>query len=130
MAPMLLWEGQIRQHLVLGVIQQLCHTWKALAELVGDAAPLLASSGGIRLDKDRADRRSDHSLGTLGHQTQHIPHEMRSATLPARSLNHRGDGSLEALVTVADDQLHPGQATCHQCPEEPEPEGAVLTGTD
>ena len=39
---------------------------------------------------------------------------MRAAALPAGALEHRGNGAFEALVAVADNQLHASQATCHQ----------------
>ena len=61
MAPVLWWERQIGQHLVLGLIQELSHTWEACTQLIGDAAPLLTRRGGIRLHKDGADRSSHHA---------------------------------------------------------------------
>ncbi len=101
LAPVVLWERQIRQHLLLGFVQQLRHAWEAGPELIGDPTPLLARTGSIRLDEDGADCGGDHLLGALGHQAQCVSHEMGSAALPTGALEHRGNRTLESLVAVA-----------------------------
>jgi hypothetical protein len=54
---------------------------------------------------------------------------MGPAALPARALQHRGDGALEALVAVADHQLHASQTTCDERSQEAQPEGTIFTRT-
>src|SRR5438270_1915449 len=130
LSPVLWWERQIRQHLVLGLVQQLSHAREARPQLIGHTAPLLTSGGGIRLDEHGADRGRDHLLGAFGHQAQRISHEMRAASLPAGALEDRGDGAFETLVAIADHQLHASQTTRHPSAQEAQPEGAVLTGSD
>ena len=96
MTPMFLWERQIGQHLVFGVVEQLGHAWEACTQLVSDAAPLLAGSGSVRLDEHGADGGGHHLLRAFGHQAQRIPHEVRASPLPAGALQDRGDGAFES----------------------------------
>src|SRR5262245_56189504 len=111
LAPVVLWKRQIGQHLVLGLIQELGDTWEASTQLVGDAAPLFTSGGGIRVDEHRADGGGDHLLRPFGYQAEGVSHEMGPTALPAGSLEYGGDGAFESLVAVADHQLHTGQTT-------------------
>ena len=53
---------------------------------------------------------------------------MGSAPLPARTRQHRSDRLLEPGVGIGDHQLHPGQATGDQLPQEAGPTGTVLAG--
>src|SRR6266496_926994 len=105
---MLLRERQIGKHLFLSLIEELSHTWEACPQLVGDATPLLARGGRVRLDEDGPNSGCHHLLRAFRHQAERIPHEMRPTTLPARTLEDRGDGALESLVAVTDDQLDTG----------------------
>jgi hypothetical protein len=51
---------------------------------------------------------------------------MGAAALPARTIEHAGDGVDQGLVGVADDQLDAGKATGDQAAQKPSPAGAVL----
>jgi hypothetical protein len=53
---------------------------------------------------------------------------MGAAALPARAIEHAGDGVELAPVGVADDELDPGQAPGDQATQEPGPGRAVLGG--
>ena len=53
---------------------------------------------------------------------------MSAAALPAGPSEHRGDGVLQPLVSIGDDQLHPAEAPSGQRPQEGQPERAVLAG--
>jgi hypothetical protein len=52
---------------------------------------------------------------------QGVAEEVDGAALPGRT-QHLGDGLLEALVGVGDDQLHPSEATADQAAQELAPE--------
>jgi len=54
---------------------------------------------------------------------------MDPTTLPA-GLQDLGDGRLDALVAVADDELHTAQATAVQAAQELRPEGLGLRSAD
>ena len=73
----------------------------------------------VRADAPRTDDASvdpvHEALSRLAHA--HIRRHTQVALeepLPAGPLEHRGDSSLQPLMTVADDQLHAGQATRYQ----------------
>jgi len=52
---------------------------------------------------------------------QDIPLEVHAAALPA-GIEDAGDGRLDALMGIADDELHPTQAAPHQVSQEARPE--------
>ena len=85
---------------------------------------------GVGLGEDRADRRGDHLLVALGHDREHVAHEVHPAPLPRSAEEHRPDRGLQAGVRVADDQLHPAQAAGLQRAQERGPERPVLGVTD
>ena len=119
-------EGQVAQHVRFGLIQQGGQAWEARPEAVRYLAPLLMRCGRVRLGKGRPNRGGDHGRGRFWHMGEGIPHEVHPAPLPARPLQHRSDGALQAFMGIADDQLHPNQAACDQPTQELEPESAVL----
>ena len=55
---------------------------------------------------------------------------MDPAALPAGSLKHRDDGTLQPFVGVAHGQLHASQSTGDQPSQELQPEGSVLARPD
>ena len=60
---------------------------------------------------------------------QSVAHEVHPATLPS-GLQNLGDGGLDALVAVADDQLDPTQAAAVEAAQKLRPERLCLTGAD
>ena len=76
--------------------------------------------------KDAADDRRDHRLRALRHAREEVAGEVRAAALPGRASEDGGDGILEALMGIRDDQLHTGQPTRDERPQEAEPKGAIL----
>ena len=88
LTPVLLRNSEIRQHLILGGVEQLRKARPAWTEAVGDSASGGSSAVGVRLKEHGADRRRDHLLRAFRHQGQRIPHEMGSASLPTRTLEH------------------------------------------
>ena len=57
-------------------------------------------------------------------------HEMCWAPLPRGALQHGGDGALETLVVVGDDQADSRQPAGHQAAQERRPADAVLGDDD
>jgi hypothetical protein len=57
--------------------------------------------------EDRADQRGDHRLGVPWDLVQQVAHEMGPAALPARTIEHAGDGVDQALVGVLMTSLTP-----------------------
>ena len=49
-------------------------------------------------------------LVALGHDREHVAHEVHPATLPAGALQHGLDRVHQPGVSVRDDQLHPVRA--------------------
>jgi hypothetical protein len=83
-------------------------------------------SGGLLLGEHRAQRGRDHALMGLGHPLQQVPGEMDPTALPAAALQHPPDGFGEALVGIADHQLHPSEAALFQRADELAPERLAL----
>ena len=69
LSPVLLRKRQVRQHLILGRIEQLGQPRPARSEPVGDPAPGGSSIVCIGLEEHGPDRGRDHLLCTLGHQS-------------------------------------------------------------
>ena len=61
---------------------------------------------------------------------QQVAGEVRPASLPRSTSQHRGDGRFEALVGVRDHEMHPRQPAGHEAPQKGRPGGAVLGGED
>jgi hypothetical protein len=65
---------------------------------------------------------------------EHVAHEVNSAALPGGAENP-GDGGLDALVSIGDDELDAGQAAAFELaqelgPEEPAPAKAGVSASD
>src|SRR5438876_2418321 len=123
---MLVRETQIRQHLVLSHVHQLCHAREAWSEAVGHSAPGSARCGRIWLHEHGADRGSDHLLSSLLDDAQRVSNEMDAATLPGCALHDRSDRHLQATVRITYDQSDAAQPTCDQAAQEGQPKGATL----
>jgi hypothetical protein len=59
---------------------------------------------GVGLLEDGAHQRGHHGLGRAGHLPEQVAHEMGPASLPHSAGQDGGDGVLEALVSVGDDE--------------------------
>jgi hypothetical protein len=97
-------------------------TWRA-----ADRPPTATAPGrlGRVLHEHRADGRADHAPLRLAGVRQGVAHEVHPATLPG-GLEDLGDGGLDALVAVADDELDAAQAAPVQAAQELRPEGFSL----
>lgn len=97
-------EVNVRQHLVLGAVHEVAELVELASELVGHHAPLGVRVLRCFLGEDRGNGRTDHAPLGLGRVRQRIAHEVHAAALPD-FLQDLGDGCLDALVAVADDEL-------------------------
>jgi putative transposase len=95
--PVLLGEGHVGEHVMLGVVHAGAELRPAGAQLVGDLAPDLCRGSVVGLEEDLADSGGNNSVLALGHVGQGIAHEVDAATLPGGA-EHSGDRCLEALV--------------------------------
>jgi hypothetical protein len=86
--------------------------------------------GRVGLVEDGPDQGRHPGLAGLAYLRQKITKVVRSASLPARAGQGRGDRGDQPGVRVGGDQHHPGQAAGHQAAEERQPPRAVLGGGD
>jgi hypothetical protein len=108
LAPAAARERGVGQHVGCGGLQQVGGVTEAAGpQLLDHAAELGPGVLGALLGNDRADQRGDHRLGVPWDLDQQVVHEMGAAPLPARAIEHTGDGVDQALVGVADDQPDP-----------------------
>ena len=77
---------------------------------------------------DGAHHGSHPGLGPFGYSGQQVGHEVGAAALPTGPDKHCGDGVLQTLVSIGDDQFHAAEAPSVQRPQEGQPEGTVLAG--
>jgi hypothetical protein len=87
---------------------------EAVLELLDHPAVLGPDRRGRRLGEDRAHQRGDQGLGGSSHAGEQIAGEVGPAALPGGAGEHGGDGLLQALVVVGDDQAHAAQAPSHE----------------
>ena len=97
------------EQVVVGLAEHLLDLGQLLAEHRGDDLELLGDVLGVGLGEDGADRGGDHLLVALGHDREHVAHEVDPAPLPGGADEHRADRGLQPGVGVADDQLHPAE---------------------
>ncbi len=72
--------------------------------MVGDVAPLRPDRLGIALGKGGGDESGDDALTALAGMSHRVAHEVDAATPPG-DVEHLGDGSIDALVSVGHAQL-------------------------
>src|SRR6202035_4436613 len=98
-------------------------------ELVGDLAPLRASGLGIILSKGSGNEGGDDAPAALAGMGQCVAHEVDAAPLPT-GIGHLGDGGLDALMSIGDNELDAAQAAAGELAQERSPERLGLGGTD
>ncbi len=103
--------------------------WHLGAELVGDLPPLGPGGLGIVLGEGGGDEGRDDAAAALAGMGQHVAHEVNAAALPG-GVQDLGDGRLDALMGIRDDQLDATQAAPGQLAQELGPEGLGLRGAD
>ena len=92
------------------------------AHPVRDLAPLRPGRGVVGLGKGRGDDGPDDPTAALAGMGRGIALEMHPTALP-RGGAHARRGGLDALVCVADHELHARQAAAHEITQEVRPEG-------
>ena len=98
-------------------------------ELVGDPAPLRLGGLGAVLREGGGDEGGDDAAAALAGMGERVAHEVDAAALPG-GVHHLGDGGLDALVGVGDDELDAAQAAAPQLAQELGPEGLGFGGAD
>ena len=122
-------EGHVGEHVGLGLVHEGGELGHLGPELVGDAAPLGAGGLGVVLGEGGGDEGRDDAAAALAGMGQGVAHEVDAAALPGGG-EHLGDGRLDALVGVGDDQLDAAQAAPGELAQEVGPEGLGLGGAD
>jgi hypothetical protein len=129
LAPVVGREGVEGQDVVLGAL----HQGNDLGELAlqrghrfGEPVARLVETVGV---EDRADQRRQQAVLVAACVPQAVAQEVHGAALPRRA-EHLGDRVLQALVGIADDQLHADQAARDEVPEEVGPERLGLRLAD
>ena len=89
---------------------------------------VLAASG-VSCAKAVAMKARDDAASALAGMRQHVAHEVDAAALPGGA-EHLGDGGLDALMGVGDDQLDAAQAAARQLAQELRPDRLGLRGAD
>ena len=119
-------EGEVRQQMVLGALQQLGDLGEARAQTVGHAPQLGSCAGFVGLLEDRADGRGDHALRALHDQAQRVARGMHPTALPGAAQEGGLHRRHQARMRVADDQSHPAQATRVERAQEGQPTAALV----
>ena len=112
LGAVLLGEGHVGQHVGLGGVHEAGELGHAGPQLIGDLSPLGLGCGLVILGEGGADEGGDHPALGLAGVGQRIAHEVHAAALPGAG-EHPGDGGLDALVGVGDDELHASEAAEH-----------------
>ena len=105
--PMRHWEGGEGQGVGQGILQHLGSLGEVFPELSYPPSPPGREPPPVRAGVDGAHHGGYSGVGPLGHSGQQVGHEVGSAALPTRTGKHRGDGLLQPVVGIGDDQLTP-----------------------
>ena len=82
LGPVLLGEGHVGEHVVLGIVHAGTELGPAGPQLIGDLTPDLCRGRMIGLKEDLTDGGSHDRVLALGHLGQGIAHEVDAAALP------------------------------------------------
>lgn len=129
LGAVLRWERHIGQHVWLGLIHEGGELWQFGTELVGDLAPLSPGRFGIVLGEGGGDEGGDDTPAALAGMRQDVAHEVHAAMLPG-SIEHLGDGSFDALMSVGDHQLYAAKPAAGELAQERRPERLGLGRAD
>ena len=102
---------------------------EAIAELIGDVAPLAAGRGRVVLGEGGVQEGAEDPAVLAPAAGEQGAGGMDAAVLPAGAEDAVG-GGLEALVIIRDHQLDAGEAALAERAEEVEPEGLGLGDAD
>ena len=130
LGPVLGRERAEAKQVALGVDEELGGRGELGLQLVDDPVELRVHLGGIGLGEDRAHEGRDDRLGGLRDPGEQVAHGMRATPLPGGAVEDRGDGVLQPLVGVGDDERDPGQPACDETAQERRPAGPVLGAED
>ncbi|KEQ02434.1 hypothetical protein GV68_21985 [Pseudorhizobium pelagicum] len=114
-------KGHACEHVSFGIVHEGTELGPSGTELVGDMPPCLYGIIVVGLDEGLADCSGNHGVLTLGNIGQCVAHRMDPASLPCCAEN-TGDGGLQALVSIRDDELDAGEPSAHQIAQKARPE--------
>ena len=114
---------------MLGLVHEFCDIAEPLTQAVGDLTPAGMGLVAVGLSEDGLYHGADHRLVGLAHAGQQIALEMHAAALPPGAQD-LACGGLQALMGVADHQLHAPQAASGQRTQEIGPERFGFRGHD
>ena len=117
LCPMLFRECHVGEHILFSVVHDGGERWNYRSDLIGDTAPLSACCIRRILGKCRGDEGRDDPPATLSGMCQDVPHKVNPASLPCGA-EQLGDGSLEALMGIGDDELHTAQTSAREPAQE------------
>ena len=99
------------------------------AQLVGDLAPLRLGGVGAVLGEGGGDEGGNDAPAALAGMGERVADDVNPAALPGR-VHQLGDGRLDALMGVGDDELDAAQAAPSELAQELGPERLGLGGAD
>jgi hypothetical protein len=129
LAPVVCGEAVEGQDVVLGGLEHPGDLGQGALQRRDRFGELVASAGEVFGVEDRADQRGQQPVLIAAGVPEAVSEEVHGAALPRRA-EDLGDGVLQALVGVGNDQLHADQAARDQGPEEIGPERLGLRGAD
>jgi len=103
-------EGHVGEHVGFGIIEDGEELGHLRPDLVGDGPPLCACRFGCLLAEGCGDEGRDDAAALSAGMREHVPHEVNAAALPW-GRQPLGEGSLQALMGIGDDELDPAQAS-------------------
>lgn len=114
-------KGHVGKHVSFGVVHEGAELRPSGPELIGDMPPCLDGIVMIRLNERLADRSGNHGVLALGNVSERITHRMNPASLPCCAEN-TGNGGLQPLMSIGDDEFDASKATANQIAQEACPE--------
>jgi hypothetical protein len=122
-------EAHVGEHVALSLVHQLGELLDPGAQLIGDLSPLAPGGFGIVLGEGLANECRDDAAALFAGMGQHIAHEVNAAALPRRAENP-GDGGLQPLMGIRDDELNAPQTAPGEFAQKLGPEGLGLRRAD
>jgi hypothetical protein len=97
-------KAHVGEHVVLGLVHEGGELGQLGPELVGDPAPLRLGGLGAVLGEGGRHEGRDDAPAALAGMGERVAHGVDAAALPCR-VHQLGDGRLDALMGVGDDEL-------------------------
>jgi hypothetical protein len=118
-------EGEVGEHVRLGLVHQRAELGPAGAQLVGNVPPGLGGAGVVGPDEGLPDRGRNHGVLALGHVSERVPHEVDAAALPGGA-DHPRDRALSPSWASEITSFTPLRPRRTRVAQEGRPEGLGL----